>query len=103
MMRKIYVSECLSRSKAFEWDKRFSEGRQSLEDDERVGRANINSNSRVDSKSAIVRYDNRDATLGMIEEALNINKETILQILKEDLATHTNRSATFQGDRTSSK
>lgn len=85
LMQKVYGSECLSRSKTFEWHKRFLEGRQSLEDDERVGRPiTIRTADSIQKVQEFVSND-RNATLRMMEEALNINKEIIRQILKEDL------------------
>ena len=38
MMRKVYGDECLFRSTIYEWFKRFKEGREDLNDDERSGR-----------------------------------------------------------------
>ena len=38
MMKKVYGDDCLFRSRIHEWFKRFQEGRQALEDDERSGR-----------------------------------------------------------------
>ena len=34
-MKKVYGDDCLSRSRIYEWFKRFQEGREALEDDER--------------------------------------------------------------------
>jgi hypothetical protein len=36
MLKSAYGEECLSRTNVFEWHKRFKEGRESLEDDERM-------------------------------------------------------------------
>ena len=38
MMKKVYGDDCLSRSRIQELFKRFQEGREALEDDERLGR-----------------------------------------------------------------
>ena len=38
MMKRVYGDDCLSRSRIHEWFKRFQEGREALEDDERSGR-----------------------------------------------------------------
>ena len=38
MMKKVYGDDCLSRGRIHEWFKRFQEGREALEDDERSGR-----------------------------------------------------------------
>ena len=37
MMQKVYGDECLSRSTIYEWFKRFEEGRENLNGDERSG------------------------------------------------------------------
>ena len=37
MMKKVYGDDCLSRSRIHEWFKRFEEGREASEDDERSG------------------------------------------------------------------
>ena len=38
MMKKVYGDDYLSRSRIHEWFKRFHEGREALENDERSGR-----------------------------------------------------------------
>ena len=38
MTKQVYGDDCLSRSRIHEWFKRFQEGREALEDDERSGR-----------------------------------------------------------------
>ena len=38
MMKKVYGDDCLFRSRIHEWFKRFQEGREASEDDERSGR-----------------------------------------------------------------
>ncbi|XP_023243661.1 FERM, ARHGEF and pleckstrin domain-containing protein 1-like [Centruroides sculpturatus] len=84
MMQKMYGSVCLSRSKTFEWHKRFLEGRQSLEDDKCVGRPiTVQTADSIQKLQEFVSND-CNATLRMMEQALNINKETIREIIKED-------------------
>ncbi|KAK4881706.1 hypothetical protein RN001_005025, partial [Aquatica leii] len=38
LLKEVYGSECLSRTRVFEWFKRFQDGRQDVEDDSRPGR-----------------------------------------------------------------
>ena len=38
MMKKVYIDDCLFRSRIEKWFKRFQEGREALEHDERSGR-----------------------------------------------------------------
>ncbi|KAK4885024.1 hypothetical protein RN001_001295 [Aquatica leii] len=37
LLKEVYGSECLSRTRVFEWFKRFQDGRQDVEDDSRPG------------------------------------------------------------------
>ena len=46
MMKKVYGDDCLSRGRIREWFKRFQEGREALEDDERSGRPEKRRNHR---------------------------------------------------------
>lgn len=85
MMQQVYGNACLSRSNVFVWHKRFLNGRDSLEDDEHTGRPI--SIRTPDSICKVRDYlaDHRNASLKMMEEALDINRETIRTILHEDL------------------
>jgi transposase len=47
LLQKVYGSDSLSRSMTFEWFKRFREGQESLEDDERSGRPTTNRNEQT--------------------------------------------------------
>ena len=38
MLQQVYGKEMMSRTRAFEWHKRFKEGREEVEDDPRSGR-----------------------------------------------------------------
>jgi hypothetical protein len=38
MLKSAYGEECWSRTSVFEWNKRFKEGRNLLQDDDRKGR-----------------------------------------------------------------
>lgn len=75
----------MSRTRIFEWHRRFSEGRKSVEDDERVERPS-SSKTDVDVRlvEEIVRADRR-LSIRAIVEMVNIDKETVRQILHENL------------------
>ena len=67
----------MSRTRAFEWHKRFKEGREEVEDDPRSGRPSMS--RRVDNIERVkqmVRADRR-LTVRMIAEELSINKDTL--------------------------
>jgi [histone H3]-lysine36 N-dimethyltransferase SETMAR len=85
LMHQVYGDVCLSRSNVFLWHKRFLEGRESMEDNERTGRPISSRSPEMIEKVSYFVTNNRCASLRMIEEALMINKETIRAILHEDL------------------
>ena len=78
---EVYGKECLSRTRVFEWHKRFHEGRTDVEDDERSRRPTIskttNNNREIEK---IVREDRR-LSIRLIAERMSIDKETVWQVL----------------------
>jgi len=69
----------------YKWVKRFSEGIESVTDEERSGRP---ATSRTEKNIAKVRQivrENRRLTVRSIAEQVNIDRETVRKILTEDL------------------
>ena len=65
--------------------KRFSEGRESVTDEERSGRP---ATSRTEENIAQIRQilrENRRLTVRSIAEQVNIDRETVRKILTEDM------------------
>ncbi|KAG5317859.1 SETMR methyltransferase, partial [Pseudoatta argentina] len=75
----------LGRTAVFEWYKRFLEGRETLEDDKRSGRPILVRTPEMIEKVRDFVANDCNASLKMMEEALNIIRETIRTILHEDL------------------
>ena len=85
MLSTAYGNDCLSRACVFEWHKRFSEGREIVKDDECPGRpCTSRTEENVEKISQIVRKDRR-LSVRMIAKSVNIEKDTALKILREDL------------------
>jgi len=75
----------MKKTAVYKWVKRFSEGRESVTDVERSGRAAI---SRTEENIAKIRQivrENRRLTVRGIAEQVNIDGETVTKILTEDL------------------
>nr|CAH7718695.1 unnamed protein product [Callosobruchus chinensis] len=73
----------MSRTRVFEWHKRFSEGREEVEDVERTGRpvtSRIEEN--IKKVNEIVRKDRR-LSLRMISDLSNIDRETVRKIYED--------------------
>ncbi|UYV73952.1 hypothetical protein LAZ67_11001570 [Cordylochernes scorpioides] len=85
LMKKVYGTLCLSKSNVFIWHKRFSDGRNTLEDDKHTGRPSSSKTPESIEKVREFVANNRSASPRMMEEVLHIKKETIRTILHEDL------------------
>ncbi|UYV76641.1 hypothetical protein LAZ67_14001557 [Cordylochernes scorpioides] len=85
LMKQVYGTLCLSKSNVFIWHKRFSDGRNTLEDDKHAGRPSSSKTPESIEKVREFVANNRSASLRMVAEVLHINKETIRTILHEDL------------------
>ena len=85
LSKKVYGDDCLSRSRIHERFKRFQEGRESLEDDERSGRPR---NVVNEENAKIVREFSRKETkssLKYVKSELGISAASIYRILTENL------------------
>ncbi|UYV73903.1 hypothetical protein LAZ67_11001358 [Cordylochernes scorpioides] len=85
LMKQVYGTLCLSKSNVFIRHKRFSDGRNTLEDDKHTGRPSSSKTPESIEKVREFVANNRSASLRMMAEVLHINKETIRIILHEDL------------------
>ncbi|UYV61578.1 hypothetical protein LAZ67_1005355 [Cordylochernes scorpioides] len=85
LMKQVYGTLRLSKSNVFIWHKRFSDGRNTLEDDKHTGRPSSSKTPESIEKVREFVANNRSASLRMMAEVLHINKETIRIILHEDL------------------
>ena len=80
----IYEDNAMKKTAVYKWVKRFSEGRESVTDEERSGRPATTTEENIAKVRQIVR-ENRRLTLRSIAEQVNIDKETVRKILTEDL------------------
>lgn len=85
MLKEVFGDNAMSRARVFEWHKRFYEGREEVEDDERSGRpVTVRSDENVQKINGIVRTDRR-LSIRMIADMVNTNRETVRQILHDEL------------------
>jgi len=85
MLVQVYWDNAMKRTAVNKWVKRFSEGRESVTDEERPGRP---ATSRTEENTAKIRQivrENRLLTVRSIAEQGNIDRETVREILTEDL------------------
>ena len=85
MLVQVYGDNAMKKTAVCKWVKRFSEGRESVTDKERLGRpARSRTEENIAKLRQIVR-GNRRLTVRSIEEQVNIDRETARKILTEDL------------------
>ena len=82
---EVYGKECMSRTRVFEWHKRFREGRTDVEHDERSRRSTISkTTNNIREIENIVRKDCW-LTTRLIAERMSIAKETVWQVRHDNL------------------
>ena len=85
LLQQVYKEETISRARAFEWHKRFREGREECEDDQRSGRpVTSRTDSNIDRVKQLVRADRR-LSVKMISEKLSFGRDAVWKILTENL------------------
>lgn len=85
LLKEAYGKEVMSRARVFDWHKRFKEGREDVRDDARSGRPVTHRTGENIQKVKDLVCSNRQLTVRMIAEELNLDKETVRLILKENL------------------
>jgi len=82
---QVYGDNAIKKTAVYKWVKRFSEGRESVTDEERSGRP---ATSRTEENIAKIRQivsEIRRLTVRSIAEQVNIDREIFRKILTEDL------------------
>jgi len=81
LLKKVYGDECLSRTQVFDWFKRFKEGREEIGDDQCPGHPSTSkTDANIEKVGEIVRQSHR-LSIRAVAELINIDKETVRQIL----------------------
>ena len=73
MLRTAFASDCISRSRAFEWHARFQKGRESTDDDERAGRpTTVRTPDAIARGDAVIRIVSRSLIIRRIRSTLRL-------------------------------
>uniref|UniRef100_A0A4W6DFL3 Mos1 transposase HTH domain-containing protein n=1 Tax=Lates calcarifer TaxID=8187 RepID=A0A4W6DFL3_LATCA len=78
----LYGEHCMSCACVFEWHKRFCEGREDVQDDEH---SELPYTSKMSENIQKIEQIIRGLSIRMIAEMVSIDKETVWQILHENL------------------
>ena len=85
MLVQVYGDNAMKKTAVYKWVKCFSEGRESVTDEERVGRPATSRTEENIAKARQIMRENRRLTLRRIAEQVNIDRETVRKISTEDL------------------
>ena len=85
LLLQVYVDNAMKKTAVYKRELRFSEGRESVTDEERSGRPATSRNEENIVKVYQVVRENRRLTVRSIAEQMNIDRETVRNILTEDL------------------
>jgi len=85
MLVQVYGDNGMKQRAVYKWGKRFSEGRESVTDEERSGWPATGRTEENIAKICQIVRENRQPTVRGIAEQVNIDKETVRKILTEDL------------------
>jgi len=85
LLLQVYVDNAMKKTAVYKRELRFSEGRESVTDEERSGRPATSRNEENIVKVHQVVRENRRLTVRSIAEQVNIDRETVRNILTEDL------------------
>lgn len=84
-MKKVYGDDCLSFPTVKRWYKRFHDGRESLEDDERESKLRTVRTPETIQKVQQFLAEDRNALVRMIADAVGISAGAVYTILTKDL------------------
>jgi len=85
MLVQVYGDNAMKKTAVYKWVKRFSEGRESVTDEERPGRPATSRTEENIAKICQTVRENRRLTVRSMAEQVNIDRETVRKILTEDL------------------
>lgn len=84
-LQKVYGEECMSRTRVYDWFKRFQDGRQNVNSDARSGRPTTSrTNKNIADVCAAVLKGHR-ITVRELSKDVNISYGSVQAILAEDL------------------
>jgi hypothetical protein len=88
MIKNVYGDQCISRTRCYEWSKRFKDNRQSIHDEPRLGRPSTSCEDAHVAQFREIVLSNRRLTVQKIAEECNMSIESCHAILMTKLETH---------------
>ena len=83
MLVQVYGDNAMKKTAVYKWVERFSEGRESVTDEERPGRPATSRTEENIAKVHQIVCENHRMNVRSIAEEVNIDRETVRKILTE--------------------
>ncbi|XP_055691098.1 protein GVQW3-like [Lutzomyia longipalpis] len=83
MLKEVYGADCLSKSQAFEWHKKFRDGWESVEDGPRPGRPSTARSEENIERVRQIMEDNPTLSIKAISRMIELPNESVRRIVKE--------------------
>ena len=77
MLQKVHGDDTMSRSRVFEWHKRFREGRDDTKDDARTGRPTTSGTDSNVQRMRVLVCSDRCLTVRLMADSLDLDRETV--------------------------
>ena len=85
MIQKAYGKDALSKAQVFTWHKAFREGREDVEDEERIGRQSTSHNSHNVAKVKAVLDSDRRLSVRLIADQVGLPKSIVHETVTTEL------------------
>jgi histone-lysine N-methyltransferase SETMAR len=85
LLVQVYGDNAMKKTAVYTWVTRFSEGRESVTDEERSGRPATRRTEENAAKVCQIVHKNHQLTVRSTAEQSNVNRETVRKTLTEDL------------------
>ena len=89
MLQTTFGPSCMNQASAFEWHKRFKEGRESLRDNERCGRSKEVTTPELIGQIKNFTDKDRRVSIETISAQFNVSVGTVHTIIREELKIRT--------------
>ena len=85
LLQEVYGNDAMSRTRLFEWHRRFKEEREEVEDDHKSGKPSTSKTYENVERARQKVWSDCRLTVRMIADELDMNSERVWRIITEDL------------------
>ena len=95
-LKTVYKDSCQSKVTVYQWYDRYSNGRESLDDNSRCGRPRSSINSKVENRLIALLNEDKRLTIAELSSALDISEGSVHDLLHNRLKCIANNGVYFE-------